>query len=465
MGAELSIQPFMPSSGVMLFIWTNLLILLLFVTVTYTSAYAEVSVPRSESEPILVDPKLRVDTVFKGIKFPVSMAFLGNNDILVLEKNEGTVRRIVNGVMLENPLLKVNVSSAGEGGMLGIAIAKDDNTLRNLTHVFVYYTEATQKKAEDQSSLVRNRLYRYELVDDKLVNPKLILDLPGGTLHNGGVVLIGFDKNVYLIVGDTLASNPQESELVDGTAGILRVNQEGNAVKNQQNQSILGNTHPSNKYYAYGIRNGFGMDFDPVTGKLWDTENGAEYGDEINLVEPGFNSGWGSAQVFGTQKTGDPEHFVPSPNPIDLANFGGRLAYSPPELAIFPTIGITALTFLNSTNYGKEYENVILVGDFHIGNLYRLQLTKNRGQLQLNDQLSDKVANNMDQLEEIILGRGFGGITDIEIGPDGNIYVLSLHQGGVPCDNCRPYITNYVSYNLTSSEPGTIFRIVPANSR
>ena len=46
------------------------------------------------------------------------------------------------------------------------------------------------------------------------------------------------------------------------------------------------------KYYAYGIRNSFGMDFDPVTGNLWDTENGPSYGDEINLVEPGFNSGW-----------------------------------------------------------------------------------------------------------------------------------------------------------------------------
>ena len=56
-------------------------------------------------------------------------------------------------------------------------------------------------------------------------------------------------------------------------------------------KGILGNTYPLNLYYAYGIRNSFGMDFDPVTGKLWDTENGPDYGDEINLVEPGFNSG------------------------------------------------------------------------------------------------------------------------------------------------------------------------------
>ena len=50
------------------------------------------------------------------------------------------------------------------------------------------------------------------------------------------------------------------------------------------------------KYYAYGIRNSFGLDFDPITGKLWDTENGPTFGDEINLVEPGFNSGWNKIQ-------------------------------------------------------------------------------------------------------------------------------------------------------------------------
>ena len=60
---------------------------------------------------------------------------------------------------------------------------------------------------------------------------------------------------------------------------------------------ILDNSYPLNLYYAYGIRNSFGIDFDPVTSYLWDTENGPGYGDEINLVEPGFNSGWD--QVMG----------------------------------------------------------------------------------------------------------------------------------------------------------------------
>ena len=74
----------------------------------------------------------------------------------------------------------------------------------------------------------------------------------------------------------------------DGRSGILRITQDGKAV----GDGILGLIDPLNIYYAYGIRNSFGIDFDPVTGNLWDTENGPEYGDEINLVKPGFNSGW-----------------------------------------------------------------------------------------------------------------------------------------------------------------------------
>src|SRR5215211_4889004 len=74
---------------------------------------------------------------------------------------------------------------------------------------------------------------------------------------------------------------------------LTRITQDGRPVGILgDDDGILGNTHPLNLYYAYGIRNSFGFDFDPVTGNIWDTENGPGYGDEINLVEPGFNSGW-----------------------------------------------------------------------------------------------------------------------------------------------------------------------------
>src|SRR5919199_492856 len=238
---------------------------------------------------IAKDPNLKVELVAQGLKLPTSMAFLGPNDILVLEKESGTVQRIVNGKMLPQPLLQVPVSTTSERGMLGIAVAKHSNGVPT-TYVFLYYT----KDGGGGSQSLANVLYRYELVNDQLTNPKLLLSLPAlrGPNHNGGKVVIGPDNNVYTVIGDLRAHRTQTQNVVNGppadsTGGVLRVKQDGQPVlKAPLGQ---GTTSPLNLYYAYGIRNSFGIDFDPVTKKLWDTENGPTFGDEINLVEPGFN--------------------------------------------------------------------------------------------------------------------------------------------------------------------------------
>ncbi|MFZ0513653.1 MAG: PQQ-dependent sugar dehydrogenase, partial [Candidatus Nitrosopolaris sp.] len=149
--------------------------------------------------PIINDLSLKADLVFQGLHNPTSMAFLGPNNILVLEKDQGTVQRIVNGNILAQPVLQVNVATEGERGMLGIAIAKH-TTVTGTTFVFLYYTES------NSGVPIGNHVYRYELVDNKLINPKLILNLPTspGPFHDGGKVLIGPDKNVYAVIGDLL---------------------------------------------------------------------------------------------------------------------------------------------------------------------------------------------------------------------------------------------------------------------
>jgi glucose/arabinose dehydrogenase len=251
------------------------------------------------AQPTVVkDPNLKVELVAQGLRTPTSMAFLGPNDILVLEKESGTVQRIVNGKMLPQPLLQVPVSTTSERGMLGIAIAKHNN---GPIYVFLYYTK---DGGEGGPQSLANVLYRYELSNDQLINPKLLLNLPAvpGPNHDGGKVVIGPDNNVYTVIGDLRAHRTQAQNVVNGppadtTGGILRVTQDGQPVSN----APLGqSTAPLNLYYAYGIRNSFGIDFDPVSGKLWDTENGPTFGDEINLVEPGFNSGWVQVQGIWT---------------------------------------------------------------------------------------------------------------------------------------------------------------------
>ena len=368
-------------------------------------------------EPTIKDPNLKVETVATGLALPTTMAFIGPNDILVLEKSKGTVQRIVNGQMLAEPLLQVNVSSEVERGMLGIATSEDNQT--GSTNVFLYYTEAQGGEP------VASRLYRYELANDKLVNPVLLLDLPAvpGPRHNSGNILIGPDNNLYVSVGDldghiTLAQNVNGASGVDGSSSILKITQDGQPV----GQGILGESGISKKYYAYGLRNSFGMDFDPVSGKLWDTENGASYGDEINFIEPGFNSGW--LQIQGTA----PVDFEFE----DLINFQGKGNYSDPEFVWTDTVGPTAIKFLGSDTLGNQYRNDIFVSDITQGNIYHFDLTGNRTNLILNGLLADKVSNNSTENQDIIFGEGFGGISDLEVGPyDGYLYVVSLGHGSI----------------------------------
>jgi glucose/arabinose dehydrogenase len=362
------------------------------------------------------------------------MAFLGPNDILVLEKEAGTVQRITNGKVLPQPLLQVPVSPKNERGMLGIAIGKHNN---GPTYVFLYYTASGSGGG---AKSLANVLYRYELVNNnnntqQLGNPKLLLNLPAlpGTNHNGGKVVIGPDNNVYTVIGDLKTHRTQSENIVNGphvdsTGGILRVTQDGQPVPSPP----LGKTTaPLNLYYAYGIRNSFGIGFDPVTNKLWDTENGPGYGDEINLVEPGFNSGW--AHVMGIwapegaigKETAGPIVSNPSSNLVD---FAGKGKYRPPEFIWLKSVAPTALKFFNSVKLGKQYQNDLFVGDYKNGNIYHFKLNQARTGLVLNGTLANKISNTPQDSQPLIFASGFdGGITDLQVGPnDGYLYVLTF---------------------------------------
>ena len=369
------------------------------ISVGYDYAYAATSsgpavtakmTIKSSNGPVIDDPNLKTEVMYRGDKFPSTMAFLGPNDILLLQKDNGTVERIINGNKLSSPLLHLNVSAEAERGMLGIAIAKHNN---GPTYVFLYYTKA----GSGSSPSPANVLYRYQLVNDELIDPKLLLSFPAGSapIHNGGKLIIGPDNNVYVTVGDmegyseayssTKAQNFRNGPEPDGRAGILRVTQDGKPVGN----GILGDKFPLNLYYAYGIRNSFGIDFDPVSGKLWDTENGPNFGDEINLVEPGFNSGWQAVQGIWKPAGGLPGDIALFPD--DLVDFGGKGKYRAPEFTWQETVGITAIKFLNSTKLGEKYKNHMFVGDFNNGILYHFQLNKQRNGLILSGALADKI--------------------------------------------------------------------------
>jgi aldose sugar dehydrogenase len=162
------------------------------------------------------------------------------------------------------------------------------------------YSEQQVQRHVGSPGPLANRVYRYSWNGSALVNPSLILDLPValGPSHDGGIMTFGPDGKLYVVIGDLNRDGQLQNFSTgpgpDNTGVIFRVNDDGCVPSDNPFLSHGGNLA---KYYVYGIRNSFGLAFDPITGELWDTENGPNSYDEINLVLPGFNSGW--EQIMG----------------------------------------------------------------------------------------------------------------------------------------------------------------------
>ena len=370
--------------------------------------------------PRVNDTNLQIQEYSSGFKFPTGMNFLGPDDILVVEKNTGKVKEIKNGTVV-GTVLDVNVANVSERGLLGIAVGSESK------YVFLFYTETENA---DGGNVLGNRLYRYEYDDGKLINPKLLLDLPTipGPSHNGGVLKIGPDnKSVYLVIGNlnyaqnltfiTKAQNNKDGPPPDGRGGVLRITFDGGVV---EDKGLLGDEDPLNKYYAYGIRNSFGIGFDAVTGNLWETENGRSTDDEINLVLPGFNSGW--REVIGFSNETD--EF----NEENLETFAGKGTYRDPEFIWRDTIAPTSVLFIHTDNLGPKYKDNLFVGSVKNGTIFNFPLDETRMHLVLTGPLADKTADNNQETGSVTFGRNFGIITDLQIGPDGNLYVLSNYK-------------------------------------
>jgi aldose sugar dehydrogenase len=136
--------------------------------------------------PSVIDTSLNVEAAVEELSSPTSMAFLDENYTLILEK-EGNVRLVANGILKEQPILQIPVSTENERGLLGIATSNGSGGgSPNDMDVFLYSTAGDP---------LRNRIYKYQWNGETLINPQLILDLPAepGPNHDGRKIVIGPD--------------------------------------------------------------------------------------------------------------------------------------------------------------------------------------------------------------------------------------------------------------------------------
>jgi len=292
--------------------------------VLFASALATVN--GQDDEPRLVDPNLGVRTITTNLNQPTSMAFIGPNDLFVLEKASGKVQRILNG-QAPTTVLDLAVNSGSERGLLGLALHPDFPANPG---VYLYWTE-TLSNADTtvlaDTPLLGNRVDRFVWNGSMLSFQTNLIHLhafqadAGQALrgnHNGGVIRFGPDHKLYIYIGDN-GRRGQMQNLPDGpgpagnlpddqfggpepdnahlTGVILRLNDDGTTPTDNPFYvagALRGGEPGANlqKVFAYGIRNGFGVAFDPFSGDLWEAQNGDDTFTELNRVEPGANLGW-----------------------------------------------------------------------------------------------------------------------------------------------------------------------------
>jgi glucose/arabinose dehydrogenase len=444
-----------------------------------------------------VDRNLAVRTVVAGLNVPITMAFLNEDTILVLEKNTGRVLRVVGGVV-QGAVLDLAVNFGSERGLLGIAL--HPNFPRN-PGVYLYWTESTTGADTDVLSntpLLGNRVDRFSWNGSTLSLERNIIRLralqqDAGQAergnHDGGVIRFGPDGKLYIIMGDNgrrgLLQNlpcgptaicpgpivpddqfggpePDDAHL---TGVILRLNDDGTTPSDnpffRAGRERVGQVGENiQKIFAYGIRNSFGMAFDPISGDLWEQENGDDSFSEINRVEPGFNSGWiqimgpaarvpqykeieTSDQFFGLQQVRWPPTLIADTTRQALSRLfmlpGAH--FSDPEFAWKFEVSPGAIGFLSGRALGPQYHGDLFVGgarDFlEGGHLFRFNLTGNRKRIAVEDpRLEDRVADNrakfeITESESLLFGRNFGVITDIHTGPNGSLFLVSLSHGAI----------------------------------
>ena len=485
------------------------------------------------SGPTLMDPNLSLRTAIGGLTTPIGIAFLGEDDWLVIEKNTGQVKRVEDGAV-SSTVLDLAVNFASERGLLGIALHPQFATNH---FVYLFWTcSAAPPTAENPFfptvtecpdipalgadtddilavPLLGNRVDRFVWDGTTLTFDENLIKLrafqndgapvpadqgdetqPARGNHDGGVIRFGTDGKLSVYFGDNgrrgqlqnLPSGPTltglgptvpddqfggpEPDDAHLTGVILRLNDDGSTPTDNPffaAGAAMGGEVGENvqKIFAYGLRNSFGMAFDPLSGNLWEQENGEDAFDELNLVEPGMNSGW--IQIIGPSSRHSQYreiettslHHEDFPNLQQFRWGPERIAttaseafsrlfvlpgshYSEPEFAWKHVVAPAAIGFHTGRALGPQYNGDLFVGNAAFddslgGYLYHFNLTGNRRKIAVDDpRLEDRVVDNLTfhdhtEAESLLFGTGFGTVTEIVTAPNGNLFVISLGDGNV----------------------------------
>ena len=446
----------------------------------------EASEPASGGGPTMTDESLGVEVAASGLQFPTGLAFIGEDDAFVIEKTTGEVHRLSGGELSE-PVLDLAVNFFDERGLLGIAVHPEfaDNG-----YVYLYWTWSGEGEGDegllgpdtDEPTAVPelgNRVDRFVWDGAALTWDMNIVEMRSNTLeadtsgrvrgnHDGGQMTFGLDGTLFFVNGDqNLRGELQNIEGQGGldsanwTGVVVRVNDDGSIPEDNpfvDAASQLDGEAAENlaRTWAYGIRNSFGLAVHPETGELWETENGDDSWDEVNILPGGANSGWW--QIMGPTERFDEfrEMEVASEDGTDvpdmppdqlaesadealerLVTYEGSQFVEPVFSWKFPP-AVTSIGLIGGEVLGESSANTAWLGTVLTDSLLRYPLADDGSGFDLagDEGLSDLVDDNaskgdLGESASYVVGTGFGIITHIVEGPDGMVYVVSHDSGNV----------------------------------
>ncbi len=436
--------------------------------------------------PTMTDEALGVETVAGGLTEPTGIGFIGENDFFVIEKSTGEVQRVTDGEV-SDPVLDLAVNFFDERGLLGIAVHPefDDNG-----YVYLYWTASGEGEGDDgllgpdtdeefAVPDLGNRVDRFVWDGEALTWDQNIIEMRSNTLetdtsdrirgnHDGGQIVFGQDNTLYFVNGDQNLRG--ELQNIDGAGGLDAMNWAGVVVRVNDDGSIpddnpfvdaasqLDGEAAENlaRTWAYGVRNSFGLAIHPETGALWQTENGDDSWDEVNIFPGGANSGWW--QIMGPSERFDEfkQIEVDSEDGTDVAEmpptelaesadeamdrmveYEGSQFVEPAFAWKFPPAA-TSIALVTDDALGESSTNTAWIGTVLTDSIYRYPLADDGSGFDFGDDenLADLVDDNeqkgdVGESADYMVGSGFGVVTHIVQAPDGTLYVTSLDSGNV----------------------------------
>lgn len=356
----------------------------LFSAILLTVGAYGISLPAADSAYAQGLPEFTTISVSDDVEMPWGMVWLPDGDMLVTDRN-GTIVRVRNGEAGEPLAGLPEIHVQGQGGLLDIALHPDYASTG-----WLYISYSSPEGAGEGS---HTAVMRAKLEGNALVQQEVIYKGEGNTTmrqHYGGRLQFDNNGQLFFSIGDRGDHFTNVQDLTRDGGKIYRINDDGSI---PADNPYVNTANAKTAIWSYGHRNPQGLDINPLTGELWNSEHGPRGGDEINIARAGNNYGWPEVG-YGINYNGEP-----------LAKAKTGAGMEQPIWYWDPSIAVSAIAFVTSDIY-PELKNHLLVGAL-------------RGSLELLEVQNDQIVRRT----ELLSGAEAGRIRNVRQGPDGYIYL------------------------------------------